>query len=314
MEKTKNAARPANVSGLIANQGGVKAVAEKKAQQSVSAILNGMFDTGGYRKRLQELLGDRAPQFMSAVIAVANADPALSAAVRSDPQTVVQSALKAASYDLPVDNALGYAYIVPFNNRKKTESGDWITVPEAQFILGYKGMIQLALRTGCYRNINVMDVREGELVRRDRLREDYEFDWIEDDEAREKLPVVGYVGFFRLINGAEKTLYMTRGQIDAHEKANRKGPYQSKGWRDNYDAMARKTLVRLLLGKWGVLSIDYRTATPGQIQAAEGIASGLPDDEVAVAGEADYTAVTVDPETGEILREAGPAPDPSTQG
>lgn len=266
--------RPNNTAGLIANQAAKSAApTAPKAAMTVNSIINGMLDSEGYRKRLNELLGERAPQFISSVISLVNADPNLVEAVKAAPQTIVQSALKAATYDLPVDNALGFAYIVPFNNRKKLADGTTQKVPEAQFILGYKGMIQLALRTGCYQRINVMDVREGELIRLDPLREDFDFKWIEDFDEREAAPIVGYVGYFRLINGTEKMLYMTSKQIAASEQKNRKGQYMGKGWRDDYDAMARKTVLRRLLGKWGVMSIDYKTASPAALRAAENLAA-----------------------------------------
>lgn len=266
--------KPTNTSGLIANRAGRNtAPAAPKAAVAVNSIINGMLDSEGYRKRLTELLGERAPQFISSVISLVNADPNLIDATRSAPQTIVQAALKAATYDLPVDNALGFAYIVPFNNKKKMPDGTIQKVPEAQFLLGYKGMIQLALRTGCYQRINVMDVREGELVRLDPLREDFEFSWIEDFDEREAAKIIGYVGYFRLINGTEKMLYMTVRQIAASEEKNRKGQYMGKGWRDDYDAMARKTVLRRLLGKWGIMSIDYRQATPAALRAAENLAA-----------------------------------------
>lgn len=271
---------PKNTNGMIAAQAAKAPVSPTApaASRSVNQILNAMFDSEGYKKRLSDLLGERAPQFISAVISLCNANTELISAVQQAPQTVIQSALKAASYDLPVDNALGFAYIIPFTNKKKLSDGTFVKVPEAQFILGYKGMIQLALRSGCYARINAMDVREGELVNNDRLREDFEFQWIENEEEREKKKIIGYVAFFRLVNGTEKTIYMTVEQISAHERTNRKGQYMSKGWRENFDAMARKTVLRQLLGKWGVLSIDYKTASPQALRAAENIACGLPDD------------------------------------
>lgn len=273
-----------NTAGIITNATASRApvaatTTAPVAARTVNQILNGMFDSEGYKKRLNDLLGDRAPQFISAVITLCNADANLTAAVRQAPQTVIQAALKAASYDLPVDNALGFAYIVPFNNSKKTDDGSWIKIPEAQFILGYKGMIQLALRTGAYKRLNVMDVREGELISCDRLTEDFEFRWEQDEAEREKLPIIGYVGYYRLVNGTEKTVYMSVQQIEAHEAKNRKGKTQGKGWRDDWDAMARKTVMRRLLGRWGVMSIDYKSASPAALKAAHDISAGLVDDE-----------------------------------
>lgn len=246
--------------------GGVVAASKTSLTASVNAIL----DSDGYRKRFDELLGKRSPQFVSSVISLINATPQLQEAFRANPVTVIQSALKAATYDLPIDASLGYAYIVPFRGREGMS---------AQFILGYKGMVQLALRTGAYQRINVVDVREGEMKRFNRLTEEIELDFAEDEEERELLPIVGWAAYFRLINGTEKIVYMSRRQIDAHEKKNRKGSYQSQGWRDNYDAMAAKTVLRRLLSKWGLMSIDYHTQdSPAARAAAEAITNGFRDD------------------------------------
>ena len=150
----------------------------------------------------------------------------------------------------------------------------------------------------------LVDVREGELIRYDRLTGDAEFAWIEDEDEREKLPVIGYAGYFRLKNGAEKTIYMTVKQIENHEKKNRKGEYMGKGWRDDFDAMARKTVLRRLIGKYGLMSIDYRNGDDSTMRLAEAVAADeaptdigsdvidLPDSE------------TVDAETGEVIGDA----------
>ena len=110
--------------------------------------------------------------------------------------------------------------------------------------------------------------------------------------------MIGYVGYFRLINGTEKTIYMTKKQVEAHEKKHRKGQYMGKGWRDDWDAMARKTVYRQLIGKWGLMSIDYRTADAHTIAAAEAIATGQFDADDAAPGavSVDY----IDLETGEV--------------
>ena len=117
----------------------------------------------------------------------------------------------------------------------------------------------MALRTGSYKTINVVDIREGELKSYNRLTEEVDIRFEEDEEKRESLPIIGYVGYYRLVNGAEKTIYMTVKQIENHEKKNRKGDYMGKGWKDDWDAMARKTVYRKLIGKWGVMSIDYQS-------------------------------------------------------
>lgn len=236
-----------------------KTVAQTGTSKSISSMINSMLDGEGMRKRFNELLGKRAPQFISSVISLVNADSALQQAMYEAPGTVIQSALKAAMYDLPIDPALGYAYIVAFKNKKKDQDGREFYLTEATFIMGYKGMEQLAIRSGVYSRIpDAVDVREGELKRYDRLTGDAEFSWIEDEDEREKLPIIGYAGYFRLLNGAEKTIYMTQKQVENHEKKNRKGKYMGKGWREDWDTMARKTVLRRLISKYGLMSIDYR--------------------------------------------------------
>lgn len=276
---------------------GVQAAAKK----SVGALLNSMLDGEGYRKRFDELLGARSPQFVSSIITLVNADKNLQQAMFESPVTVIQSALKAATFDLPIDPNLGYAYIVPFNNKK-----DGVKRMEATFIMGYKGMNQLALRTGVYKTINVIDVREGELKSYNRLTEEIELEFVEDDEERDRLPIIGWVGYFRLVNGTEKTIYMTKKQIESHEKKNRKGQYMGKGWREDFDSMAAKTVFRRLIGKWGLMSIDYQRADKATVAAAEAITHGSFDDEdqtnvIEAAFEVEGDDPDqADPETGEL--------------
>lgn len=226
---------------------------EVKAQQSVSVMLNSLLDGEKMRKRFDELLGKRTPQFLSSLVSMINDNEALQAAFYQSPMSVIKSALQAATYDLPIDPALGYAYIVPFKNKGKAT---------ATFVIGYKGMTQLCLRTGAYKSVpDAVDVREGELVSYNRLTGEAVFNWIEDEDERDKLPVIGYAGYFQLKNGAEKTIYMTVKQIEKHEQKNRKGEYKSKGWREDFDAMARKTVIRRLCGKYALMSIDYQAGT-----------------------------------------------------
>jgi recombination protein RecT len=223
---------------------------EARAQQSVNTMLNGILDGERMRRRFEELLGKRTPQFLSSLVSMINDNPDLQAAFYSSSMSVIKSALQAASYDLPIDPALGYAYIVPFKVKGK---------PTATFVIGYKGMVQLCLRTGAYKCVpDAVDVREGELVSYNRLTGEAVFNWIEDEDARDELPIIGYAGYFQLKNGAEKTIYMTRKQIEKHERKNRKGEYMGKGWREDFDAMARKTVIRRLCSKYALMSIEYQ--------------------------------------------------------
>lgn len=269
---------------------------EAKAQQSVNAMLNGILDGEKMRRRFDELLGKRTPQFLSSLVSMINDNPDLQAAFYSNAMSVIKSALQAASYDLPIDPSLGYAYIVPYKNKGK---------PTATFIIGYKGMVQLCLRTGAYKCVpDAVDVREGELVSYNRLTGEAVFNWIEDEDERENLPIVGYAGYFQLKNGAEKTIFMTVKQIEKHEQKNRKGEYKGKGWRENFDAMARKTVIRRLCSKYALMSIEYQDgASKDTMNLATALAAqdypenALPDDLV------DYSEA-VDAETGEVTNPA----------
>lgn len=263
---------------------------EARAKQSINTLLSGILDGENMRRRFEELLGKRTPQFLSSLVSMINDNPDLQAAFYSSSMSVIKSALQAASYDLPIDPALGYAYIVPFKVKGK---------PTATFVIGYKGMVQLCLRTGAYKCVpDAVDVREGELVSYNRLTGEAVFNWIEDEDARDELPIIGYAGYFQLKNGAEKTIYMTRKQIEKHERKNRKGEYMGKGWREDFDAMARKTVIRRLCSKYALMSIEYQdNADRNTMNLATALAQQDFPDTVTPEGE-DIPAV--DAETGEV--------------
>lgn len=267
------------------------------AQQSVNQLMNSMLDGEKLRGRFNELLGNRSAQFVSSLVSMVNASPELQQAFYEAPMTVIQAGLKAAAFDLPIDQNLGYAYIVPFKNSKKDGAGNWVSKHEATFILGWKGMHQLALRTGAYKTINVVDIRDGELKSYNRLTEEADIDFIEDDDVRESKPIIGYLGYYRLVNGAEKTIYMTIKQIENHEKKFRKGQFMGKGWRDDFDAMARKTVYRKLIGKWGVMSIQYQSAQEGATLAQQ-MQDEYIDNAPAMVID---SAPVVDQSTGEVI-------------
>lgn len=280
--------------GTIQNQVTKANTTAPAEQKTVNQMMSAILDGEKMRSRFDELLGKRAPQFISSVVSLVNADQNMQMAFYESPMTVVQAALKAATFDLPVDQNLGYAYIVPFKNKGKMT---------ANFILGWKGMHQLALRTGSYKTINVVDIREGELKSYNRLTEEVDIRFEEDEDKRETLPIIGYVGYYRLVNGAEKTIYMTVKQIENHEKRFRKGDYMGKGWREDFDAMARKTVYRRLIGKWGVMSIDYQSREDGitlanQMQEEYNLPQSESD---APFVEGEYTEV--DEDTGEVTEE-----------
>ena len=268
------------IENAITERTDVQAVQKK----TVNQLMTSMLDGEGLRKRFDDLLGKRSAQFVSSLVTLVNADANMQKAFYESPMSVIQAGLKAATFDLPVDQNLGYAYIVPFKNQGKMT---------ATFILGWKGMHQLAIRTGAYKTINVVDIREGELKSYNRLTEEIDIEFIEDENERESKPVIGYVGYYRLVNGAEKTIYMSVAQITNHEKKFRKGDYMGKGWRDDWDAMARKTVYRKLIGKWGVMSIEYQTSQEGQ-----NLAEQMKAEYIDPSPHGDF--IDVDADTGEV--------------
>lgn len=195
------------------------------------------------KKKFEEVLDKKAPQFMSSLLNLYNGDPNIQ---KAEPMSIVSSAMVAASLDLPIDKNLGYAWIVPYYDSKKGHQS-------AQFQLGYKGYIQLALRTGQYRNINAIEVYEGELKRWNRLTEEADL----DQDAIESDKIVGYLGYFELINGFRKMVYWSKEDIERHKKRFSKTGF---AWKDNYDAMALKTVIRNMLNKWGILSVEMQKA------------------------------------------------------
>ena len=264
----------------------------EKAHENVATLFNALISKEGFQKRFDELLGARAPQFISSMVTMINDDPYMMEVFRDNPISIIKAGLRAAAYDLPIDPALGQAYIVPFRNKGKME---------ATFIIGYKGLYQLAVRTGVYKKINVVDVRQGELISYDRLTEEAELKWYINDEERQKVPIAGYLAYFELKNGMRKVIWRTTEEINYHERKFRKGASPSKGWRDNWEAMASKTVLRELLGKWGLLSINYQTADPATLKIASDLATGQIDDEQHVIDlQAEQVPDNVDPATGEV--------------
>ncbi len=200
-------------------------------------------------KRINELLKDRAPQFTTTLMAALNSNKALNSC---EPQSVLTAALTAASMDLPINQNLGFAYLIPYKNK----DGD-----VCQFQMGYKGFIQLAQRSGYYKTINATEVREGEIAKIDRLSGEIEFDWIEDDKEREKAKVVGYVAYFKLLNGFEKSLYWSVEKCKAHAtRFSKSFKYGGGLWKDDFESMAIKTVLKQLISKYGPLNTQLQEA------------------------------------------------------
>lgn len=198
--------------------------------------LKGMLESPAYKKKFEEMLGKKAAGFMSSIIAVTNNNNYL---MKADPATVIGAAAQAAMLDLPINQSLGFAYIVPYKGA-------------AQFQLGYKGYIQLAQRSGQYVDIGAKTVYEGELEYENRLLDKFKFGNRTGDK------VIGYLAYFRLTNGFEKMLFMTLDEMQAHAKKysqNYKGGTDKWGLAD-FNVMAEKTVLKRLLSKFGPLSIE----------------------------------------------------------
>ncbi len=223
-----------------------------------------LFKQKSIQERFEKLLGKKAQGFITSVLQTVNSNGLLQTA---DPQTVLNASATAAALDLPINNSLGYAYIIPYNT--KQADGSYKTV--AQFQLGYKGFIQLAQRSGQFVRINASDVREGEIDNRDRLSGDISFNWIEDETERNAKPVIGYVSYFRLSNGFESTLFMSVDEMSQHGTKYSK-TFKKGLWQTDFDTMAKKTVIKLNLSKNAPLSIEMQNAIQSDqsVQSEEG--------------------------------------------
>lgn len=223
-----------------------------------------MISTPGYQKMINNTLRDpkKAQRFVASITSAVATNPALQ---ECDPATILSGALLGESLNLSPSPQLGQYYLVPFNNTKKG-------CKDAQFHLGYKGYIQLALRSGYYKHLNVIAVKAGELVHFDPLTEEVEVNLNPDELARENSATVGYLAMFEYLNGFRKTIYWSREKMENHALRYSKGYAAKKGytfWEKDFDAMAFKTMLRQLISKWGVMSIDLQTAFEADAVVAE---------------------------------------------
>ena len=196
--------------------------------------------------------GKNGTKFISAVVSAVNNNPALQECTN---QSILAAALLGESLNLSPSPQLGQYYMVPFNDKNKGKV--------AQFQLGYKGYIQLAIRSGQYKKLNVLAIKEGELIRFDPLEEEIEVRLIEDEEERENAPTIGYYAMFEYTNGFKKAMYWSKKKMEAHALKYSKGYQAKKGytfWEKDFDGMAFKTMLRQLISKWGIMSIEMASA------------------------------------------------------
>ena len=214
-----------------------------------------MISTPSYQKMINNTLRDprKAQRFVAAITSAVATNPALQ---ECDPATILSGALLGESLGLSPSPQLGQYYLVPYWNGKKK-------CQDAQFQLGYKGYVQLALRSGSYKHLNVIAVKAGELVHFNPLTEEIEINLNEDELAREASATIGYLAMFEYLNGFRKTIYWSREKMEAHALRYSKGYAAKKGytfWEKDFDAMAFKTMLRQIISKWGIMSIELQTA------------------------------------------------------
>lgn len=229
-------------------------VATREKQSLAPMTVKTLFAKDEVKQKFQEMMGKRAASFITSVLQIASQNEMLA---KAEPMSIYQSAAVAATLDLPLNNSLGFAYIVPYNIKQK--DGTWKVV--AQFQIGAKGFKQLALRSGQFVTINDTDVREGELKHYNRLTGEIEFEWIQDVQVRLSKKIIGYASYFKLLNGFEKTYYMTVDELNDHGL--RFSQTFKKGfglWKDDFDGMARKTVIKLNLSKNAPLSVEMQKA------------------------------------------------------
>jgi recombination protein RecT len=204
----------------------------------------------------------RGQRFTSAIVSAVSTNPDLQTC---DFSTIISAAMLGEALNLSPSPQLGQYYLVPFNDNKNGRR-------VATFQIGYKGYIQLAIRSGNYKKLNVVAIKEGELVKYDPMNEEIEVNIIEDDNKREQAPTIGYYAMFEYLNGFRKTMYWSKTKMDAHATKYSPAYKAKKGysfWEKDFDGMAFKTMIRQLISKWGIMSIDMQKAFESESFDAE---------------------------------------------
>lgn len=254
-----------------------------------------------YKNLINQTLGDkdRATRFIASISSAVATNADLQ---QCDAGTILSGALLGESLNLSPSPQLGQYYLVPFNTKtgQKDENGLDIYIKKAQFQLGYKGYIQLAIRSGQYKKLNVLAIKRGELVKYDPLNEEIEVNLIEDEEERENTETIGYYAMFEYINGFRKSLYWSKSKMEKHALKYSKGYAAHKGytfWEKDFDGMAFKTMLRQLISKWGIMSIDMQQAVEKDMTAinTDGTYEYVDNEEIIIEQE--------EPENFEIQKE-----------
>lgn len=289
------------------------AVANSITPNKKPAPFSAVINSDGYKKLINNTLRDpkRANRFVANITSAVSSNPALQAC---DPVSIVSSALLGESLELSPSPVLAHFYMVPFKDNKNNRT-------VAQFQLGYKGYVQLAIRSGQYLDIDVIEIREGECKGRDKHSGKYIFEFVEDESVRESLPIIGYLAYFELLNGFKKQVYFSHEKMldhaDRYSKAFSRQKYEdlqsgkipkgemwkySSPWYSGFTGMALKTVLRQLLSKYGILSVEMQTAINSDMAAINEDGSvDYVDNVVDDVQTAEPAPMEVDTSTGEII-------------
>ena len=226
------------------------AVQNSLVKQNQKQTFSAFLATDAMKKKINEMVGgEKGQQFVTSIISAVSTTPQLAECENS---SIVSAALLGQALNLSPSPQLGQYYMVPFNDSKRG-------CKVAQFQIGYKGYIQLAIRSGQYKKLNVLAIKEGELKKYDPLNEEIEVELMENEEEREKAETIGYYAMFEYLNGFRKTLYWSKQKMEAHALKYSMGYRAKKGytfWEKDFDGMAYKTMLRQLISKWGIMSVD----------------------------------------------------------
>ena len=276
------------------------------------------------KKQINSIVGGKnGTRFISSIVSAVQTTPALQECTNP---SILSAALLGEALNLSPSPQLGQFYMVPFDNKKKG-------CKEAQFQLGYKGYIQLAKRSGVYKKINVISIKEGELISYNPLEEELEVNLIEDDYERENTPTIGYYAMFEEVNGYRHSIYWSKQKMLAHAEKYSFAFYKNGGakslelleqgkipekdlwkyssfWFKDFDGMAHKTMLRQLISKWGTMSIDLQKAIDKDMAVIQ--EDGSADYVENAVEELDNDNVVAEQEIKEVQPETK-APDPEKE-
>lgn len=218
-------------------------------------------------KSAERTLGEKGRQFLTSVLALANSDEKIA---KCNPMTTYNACLTAATLDLPINQNLGFAYIVPYSNKGKME---------AQFQMGWRGFVQLAMKTGQFQSLGTRAVYENELAGVDSFTGEPKFNF----QAKKEGKIIGYMAYFILLNGFRKAEFMTKEELEQHAKRYSQTFKRGFGvWVDNFEAMAKKTVLKLLLSRYAPLSIEMQTAIAEDQKVGDEYADNKPGSSLGV--------------------------------